>query len=177
MKNAVLPLSVKLFYSIGNNDFIEASMTGSGSGFYYNMPAAAQGAHVDFYFTFTDSAGGTFREPQENSFTYTTGSLIVNLNISNIPSDYILSQNYPNPFNNSTRIDFVASANEKAQLIIVDASGQKVMTLFNGPAEEGVNTVIWDGRSERGYYCASGVYYYLLKLDRGEYGKKMILLK
>jgi hypothetical protein len=152
-------------------------MSYNGTYYSYSMPSLSQDQNVYFYFTYSDSTGQEKREPSQNEYSYREGELIVSLNISNIPTDYVLSQNYPNPFNSSTRIDFIAGANEKAELLIVDATGQKVKMLFNGMAEKGVNTVIWDGISERGYSCASGVYYYLLKLGGAEYGKKMVLLK
>lgn len=137
-----------------------------------------QGQKIKFYFTYSDSSGNQYREPEQNEYKFKYGSLNVSLNYDPvIPVSYdILSQNYPNPFNNSTTINFIAKANEKAELIIIDAIGQKVKVLST-ITFEGENSFVWNGTNDFNVQAASGVYYYILRMGGKEYAKKMILLK
>jgi hypothetical protein len=41
----------------------------------------------------------------------------------------------------------------------------------------GINVVEWDGYSDNGNICASGVYFLLVQLNGKEYGRKLISLK
>jgi flagellar hook assembly protein FlgD len=59
----------------------------------------------------------------------------------------------------------------------MDAIGQTVKVLFNGPAIAGKNTLAWNGKNDRGVKCASGVYYYILTLGGKNYGNKMVIIK
>lgn len=173
--------SVKLFYSLNDRDYDSLLMSYDGKlKFIKQLPEASNGQLINFYFSFTDTLGNKFREPAGNlvyKFRYGELNIYQNLSVP-IPYDYgILSQNYPNPFNDKTTIKFYAAANEQAELIILDAIGQKVKTLFKGLAKGGENIVQWDGFTDLGITSSSGVYLYVLKLGGNEYGKKMILLR
>ncbi|MBZ0198977.1 MAG: S8 family serine peptidase [Ignavibacteriaceae bacterium] len=178
-ENGIVPSSVKIHYTTNNRDFTEAVMSGDEKNkYYYEMPLAATGIKAIFYFTYSDSAGNSVREPSNKSYNFKNGSLLVEESDGkNIPEGFVLAQNYPNPFNSKTRIDFYASANEPAQLIIIDGAGQKVAMVFNGITNIGENSAEWNGRADNGWQCASGVYYYILKMGGKEFGQKMILLK
>jgi hypothetical protein len=171
--------TVKIHYTINNKDFTEETMnSGLNSKYFYEMPTAAAGQKRLFYFTLTDSTGNTVREPLNKNYSYKSGRFIVEEDDGKaIPEGFVLGQNYPNPFNNKTRINFYAAANEHAEMIIIDGSGQRVAVIFNGITNIGENTVEWNGYADNGWQCASGVYYYILKLGGKEYGQKMILLK
>jgi len=89
-----------------------------------------------------------------------------------------LHQNYPNPFNPQTKIQFALGQPGKAQLVIYNVKGQKVVTLFNDHANANEYiTVNWDGTDSSGNKVSSGVYMYKLRTDNKEYMKKMILMK
>jgi flagellar hook assembly protein FlgD len=61
---------------------------------------------------------------------------------------------------------------------IIDGSGQKVKEFkITTSLLEGYYPFEWDGIADRGYLCASGVYYALIQLGGKEYGKKLVLLK
>jgi len=148
----------------------------------FAVPQLANGQGYYFYFSYTDSSGSNYREPLSGfySFQYGQTSILTNVINNNNASEEKLSHNYPNPFtpkSQYTYIDFYANKNENAKLIILDAIGQTVKTLFNSVAIAGKNTVSWNGKNDRGVNCASGVYFYILTIDGKSYGNKMVLIK
>lgn len=87
------------------------------------------------------------------------------------PFSYTLNQNYPNPFNPTTTIGFSVEKQSGYSLTIYNVTGQMVRQ-FNGVAEAGANSVVWDASSS-----GSGVYFYRLETATFTDTKKMILLK
>ena len=59
---------------------------------------------------------------------------------------------------------------------MIDGAGQKIKEISTTTLV-GENYFEWDGYSDRGYLCASGVYYALIQIGGKEYGKKLVLLK
>ena len=149
--------------------------------FKYNfvLPTFNDGDSVEFYFTYSDSSGTNYREPSDRNYMFTYGGKFVTLTpeINNVPTSYVLSQNYPNPFNGQTKINFVSSGKQSAELIVYDILGQKIRILFNSVPGVGLNTISWDGKNEDGLGVSSGVYYYVLKIGDDYFSKKMVLLK
>lgn len=94
-----------------------------------------------------------------------------------VPRKFCLSQNFPNPFNPETTIRFQMASQKQAVLSVYNVTGQKVRTLFDGPAKTGETTVVWDGRDDGGMAVASGIYFYRLTAGSETITKKMALLK
>ncbi len=94
-----------------------------------------------------------------------------------LPSSFGLNQNYPNPFNPSTMISFEMPVSGKAKIEIFNLLGQSIATPFDDVATAGLNSVMWDGRSNDGKTVASGIYFYRLTADNYTDTKKMTLLK
>ena len=97
-----------------------------------------------------------------------------------VPSEFFLSQNYPNPFEDKTTIKYCLSEKSKANLIIFNSAGEKVMELFNKVQKAGTYETIIDSHD-----FPVGVYYYQLKAVDPKSGerelfvktKKMVLIK
>src|SRR3972149_7384985 len=88
-------------------------------------------------------------------------------------NDFVVEQNFPNPFNPTTTIKFGFKEPVSAKVIIYNALGSEVTTLFNEQTEAGkVYSIDFDGSQ-----LASGIYYY--SVSGGNYNsvKKMILMK
>jgi hypothetical protein len=94
-----------------------------------------------------------------------------------VAESFSLQQNYPNPFNPETTIRFEVTAPGKLSLVIFNALGQKVKTLFNGSAQVGSQQVVWNGTNDAGNSVASGVYYYQMRSTDLVVTKKMTLIK
>ncbi len=95
----------------------------------------------------------------------------------NVVLKYNLFQNYPNPFNPTTTISFELPSNGFVTLNIYNVLGQKVATLVDEYRPTGMYKIIWDGRSSAGIPVASGVYFYMLKVNNFIQTKKMLVLK
>jgi len=148
----------------------------------FKLPYFFNGDVIQFYFTYSDSSNNSFREPVGKNYEIIYGQLEVSLNIplERRFTDFIVSEVYPNPFvpstHNFTRISLKSRGNEKLRITILDAVGQQVK-LFEAETIDGENYFDWDGVSDRGLPCASGVYYYLIRLGDRDFGRKMILLR
>ena len=178
--NGVVPGSAKISYSNNGTTFTTATLNYNDTLKYsFSLPVMQNDSKVYFYYTYDDSLGNVVRDPSSDYYTLNYGNLdnetgtMDNTNTTNS----ILVTNYPNPFNSSTKIDFYSNTNQSARLIIMDAIGQVVKILFNGTAVSGKNSFVWDGKTDNGIKCASGVYYYILKLGGKDYGNKMIMVK
>jgi beta-glucanase (GH16 family) len=89
----------------------------------------------------------------------------------------VLHQNVPNPFNPTTVIDFELAEGGDAELVVYDAAGRRIRTLFRGTTGAGAHRVEWDGLDERGLPVAAGVYYYTLRTPHGHWVRRMTLVK
>jgi len=88
-----------------------------------------------------------------------------------------LAQNRPNPFNLSTTIEYTLPALTDIEITIYNTLGQTVRRLVKGSQPAGDHSVTWDGRDERGYEVASGVYFYSIQADDYRETKRMVLIK
>ncbi len=170
---------VRLFYSADNLNFTQINMNSENDyAFKAQMPSFPLNQEVNFYFTFNDANGNVHRDPEGRTYKIQYGDMRVSLNIAlSPPADYVLSNNFPNPFNSYTTISFISEGNFSAELVIYDALGRKIKTLFKGTAFTGTNSNTWDGTTDRGYEAASGIYYYTLNLNGRIYSHKMVYLK
>ncbi len=89
----------------------------------------------------------------------------------------ILNPAYPNPFNPSTTISFSLSKPDKISLDIYNIKGQKVKTLLNEYKSKGFHSLVWNGKSEQGEPCASGIYFYRLSCHDYTRTRKMMMIK
>ena len=175
-----LPVSdVNLHYSTGNANYNEVSMSSENSyAFRTQLPVFSLNQEIDFYFTFNDGSGNVQRDPEGRNYKMRYGDMKISLNIALAPPiDYVLSHNYPNPFNSYTTINFISEGTYPAELVIYDALGRKVKTLFKGTSIIGTNSSTWDGTTDQGYQAASGIYFYTLNLNGTLYSHKMVYLK
>lgn len=91
---------------------------------------------------------------------------------------FILHPNYPNPFNSVTRIEYQLPVRSQVTLTVYDVRGNPVKRLVNEWQVAGLHTLRWDGTSENGQPLASGIYFYVLSIEK-EYRlvRKMTILK
>ncbi|MCX5801618.1 MAG: T9SS type A sorting domain-containing protein [Candidatus Eisenbacteria bacterium] len=93
------------------------------------------------------------------------------------PTVDILHQNFPNPFNPATTVELSLAGSAHVRLRIFDSQGRVVRTLADANLGPGVWRFVWNGVSEDGRVCGSGVYFYSVESDRIRETRKMILLK
>lgn len=179
----IIASSVNIVFQSGDDLLIAYPMTKTGDyDFTYTFPLRNNGDLVEFSIVYSDSQNNNFILPQSGKFKFTYGSDIISLNldIQTPRSDYEVSDFYPNPFipaqHRTTRINYYSSGKESFKLLLIDGAGQKVKDISVNTIA-GENYFEWDGYSDRGFTCASGVYYALIQLGGKEYGKKLVLLK
>jgi hypothetical protein len=89
-----------------------------------------------------------------------------------------LSHAYPNPFNPMTRIAYSTKETGPVTIEVYNVAGKVVRTLLDTELEAGAKGfVVWDGTSEAGEKCASGVYFYRIAAPGFTESHKMIMLK
>lgn len=94
------------------------------------------------------------------------------------PSAISLRQNYPNPFNPETTISFSLPQAENVNLHIYNLKGELVKTLYqDNYCSAGMNSVLWNGKDNKGNSVASGIYFYRLNCGKEQYTRKMVLSK
>jgi hypothetical protein len=94
-----------------------------------------------------------------------------------LPSEFALLQNYPNPFNPSTHINYELPSNEHVTISILNALGQKVLTLVDEELSAGHHSAIWNGTNEWGEQASSGVYVVSMRAGDFMQTRKMLLLR
>jgi endoglucanase len=100
---------------------------------------------------------------------------VTNVEEIDLPNSYTLLQNYPNPFNPATTIEYSINSSlveNSVSLKIYDILGNEIETLVNEKQVPGNYSVVWDASN-----YSSGLYFYILKTDKIQVNKKMILLK
>ncbi len=174
------PSSVMIHFTTDNSTYTSSSVDFDGSLKYkFVFPSISTGTKIRFYYTLKDSSNNDYRFPTSDNYSFSYGNfnVVTSVQTPSVPIDYTLSQNYPNPFNSGTTIKFYSPVVQNANLVVINSIGQKIRTLFNGQSKADENFVYWDGKSDQGKVCASGVYFYILKMGGKEYGNKMIFLK
>ena len=106
----------------------------------------------------------------DGSYKY---SAPLEVNVGEIPGEFILEQNYPNPFNPVTKINFAVHNPAYIILTVYDILGNEIEELFNDYAgQESIYEVEFNAEN-----LSSGIYYYELRTENEVKIKKMLLLK
>jgi hypothetical protein len=142
----------------------------------YNDPATWVLVHYGTNYHADDIVTVIYRGPVQfgiDEFTFTTPEGVVSVDDETIPNRYHVFQNYPNPFNPSTIIRFTLPQKSIVKLEVYDILGQRIEQLINTELTAGTHEVMFNGNK-----LASGVYFYVLKVqDKFFDVKKMILIK
>ena len=88
------------------------------------------------------------------------------------PYNFTLDQNYPNPFNPSTTITYSLESPSNIQLIVYDALGREINTLYDGYKDAGKYTTILNAHN-----LSSGLYYLILETETNRLTRKLLLVK
>ncbi|MDY0083709.1 MAG: S8 family serine peptidase [Ignavibacteriaceae bacterium] len=175
--------SVDIVFKIADDLLQPFNMTESNKYDYiFSFPQKSNGEVLQFYITYSDSLNNFYRNPESGFYRFVYGTEVISLNLETqqYQSYNEVSEFFPNPFipadHKTAQIRFNSSGNELFKIFIIDGAGQKVIER-NISTVSGDNLFEWDGFSDRGYLCASGVYYALIQFSGKEYGRKLVLLK
>ncbi len=152
----IFPQTVFVHYSTNGVDYTEKQMEFDGNLKYsIKLPYFFNDELIDFYFTYDDNTGASFREPVSSNYKFYYGSLDIslNLNTKKTYSDFIVSDPYPNPFypdlNTFTSILIKSSGNENLTIRIYDPLGQQV-GYYSTVTNDDENRFNWYGKNING---------------------------
>lgn len=80
----------------------------------------------------------------------------------------------PNPFQSETMFRFALPSAQEIALTITDASGKLVSTVHT-TAQDGLNTLVWRGKSDSGTSLSKGIYFARLQTASGSVVRKIVL--
>ncbi len=84
---------------------------------------------------------------------------------------------YPNPFNPNLIIPFYLASKRDVSIQIYNIRGQIVRNLSLGAKDIGFHHISWDGMTDSGTACSSGIYEIVLKAGSQSFHSKAVLLK
>lgn len=84
---------------------------------------------------------------------------------------------YPNPFNPRTTVRAAVTSHGTVEVMVYDARGARVRTLFNGEKDPGAFAMEWNGRADDGSTVSSGIYFVRMVTGHKSLTCKLILLK
>ncbi|MGE5362661.1 MAG: LamG-like jellyroll fold domain-containing protein [Bacteroidota bacterium] len=79
----------------------------------------------------------------------------VEVELQNVPEDFVVYQNYPNPFNPSTKIRYGLPFSGSVRITLFNVLGEKVTELLNTVKDAGFYEVAWNASD-----MPSGIYFY-----------------
>jgi hypothetical protein len=89
-----------------------------------------------------------------------------------LPTEMSISRAYPNPFNSSIRIEYGLPARSEVNLIVFDATGREIASLYKGAIDAGRHSALWNAEG-----MPSGIHW--CRLQSGELSKstKLVLIR
>jgi ligand-binding sensor domain-containing protein len=94
-----------------------------------------------------------------------------------LPRPVAQLKNYPNPFNPETAISFELPEANDAKIGIYNLKGQLVKSYPKARYPGGIHQISWDGKSDQGVPCSSGIYFVRVQSDNYSLNHKMTLMK
>jgi serine protease AprX len=86
-----------------------------------------------------------------------------------------VTRNYPNPFDEETRFTYTVTRPGHVRVEVLDVTGRRVRTLFDGTTAGGEHELAWDGKNASGKPAASGVYLYSVETHDSRASRAMVL--
>jgi serine protease AprX len=174
-KSGILNDSVFLYYRVnaGALSRVHVQPTNTPSEYKAIISISANVQSVFGYFSVLDSTGLISRYPSLDTLQF------LRRQISPLPQNYTLLQSYPNPFSfaHGTTLKFDSPGEDIVEVAIVNILGQRVKTIFHGPALPGMNILSYDGTDANGHPIASGVYFARLKTQHSIRSIKILCIK
>ncbi len=175
-------LTARLRYTFGTgSSFTTISMMQENENTFSAVIPAASGQRIRFFMSASDLDATEASFPEaDNIFIFDSGSSVIEREKNTgdtVPAEFALSENFPNPFNNSTMITIDLKHDSNTSLIIYDGLGRHVRTLFNGPLNEGIHSIGWDGANDAGTIVSSGIYFYRLRVPGFTKTRKMAMVR
>ena len=112
----------------------------------------------------------------ESGFALLAPSGTVDAPAGAVPVALRLGAPQPNPSSVQARIEFDLPREAQVVLVVHDAAGRSVRTLFRGPHPAGAFDMSWDLRDDGGHRVANGVYFVRLESGGRAITRRMIAM-
>jgi flagellar hook capping protein FlgD len=94
-----------------------------------------------------------------------------------VPADVWLGLATPNPARDGARFSFGLPRQASVELSLFDARGRKIRDLSRASMPPGEHSVTWNGLDEAGHPAASGLYFYLLRVEDRALSGRLVLAR
>ena len=175
--------TMNIHYSTNGSEYIDQPMNYDDNlRFTFNLPYLFNNELVDFYLTYNDNSGNSYRDPLNSTYKFYYGSLDIGLNLNPEISyvDYQVSEPYPNPFypiqSTFTSVSIKTTGNENLTVKIIDPLGQQVY-YYNTITSGYDFRFDWYGKNENDVFVSSGAYFFLIDLDGKKYSRNLVLIR
>jgi len=88
---------------------------------------------------------------------------------------FVLFPAYPNPFNGQNTLRFAMSNDAEVAVVLFNALGQRVRTLFDGRLSSGEHSLQWNGLDDQGSLVGSGHYFYRVVTETNTVVQSIVL--
>ena len=96
---------------------------------------------------------------------------------SPISDSFELLPAYPNPFNSNTNISFDLKTESRVNMSIYNMNGRLISVPYNDYQSEGLHTVEWNGKNDKGEESPTGIYFCLVSANDEFQTNKLTLLR
>lgn len=94
-----------------------------------------------------------------------------------VPAAVWLGLATPNPAHDGARFSFGLPRQASVELSLFDARGRRIKDLSRASMPPGEHSVIWNGLDEAGHPAASGLYFYLLRVEDRALSGRLVLAR
>ncbi|PKN72706.1 MAG: hypothetical protein CVU50_06100 [Candidatus Cloacimonetes bacterium HGW-Cloacimonetes-3] len=155
------------------NFFIPATNTSQSQSYLYKDTELSEDGVYYYWLANLNLDGNTeYHGPVQVSYNtnlgHTTPPVPIVNGISNL---------YPNPFNPVLHIEYGIKAASDVRLEIYNLRGQVVRSINQGLVQPGTKRIQWDGKSNDGQNCSSGLYTIRLFVGKDVFTRKTVLSK
>jgi hypothetical protein len=165
-----------------NNDKLRGQLNSNSSHLYTFTDALVVNGHIYWYqLADVDLSGKKNYHGPVAATPRTEGGEVINQGLGDLPGAFALYPNFPNPFNPSTRLNFdvpqLSQSDFEVSIVIYNALGQTVRSLYRGNLAPGKYEMEWHGRDENGFALPGGVYFAMMQADVYRKVVKMVLIR
>lgn len=93
---------------------------------------------------------------------------------TNTPKEPMLHV-YPNPAYQAMILDIDLTSQELVEINVINVLGQSIRTLFTGRWSGGRRQFLWDGRNDQGRRMTTGIYFVVVKSQKGIFTTSRIM--
>jgi hypothetical protein len=92
-------------------------------------------------------------------------------------SAFTVRQNHPNPFSTATELEIGLVAESRVEVEVFDVMGRRVASLAPRTLGSGWQRIVLESRDDHGRALPNGVYFYRVRANGSQVGRKMVIAR